>query len=54
MTQPENTTLQYGDIDVNIAHLGSNTYSTTPLTSFPTTSTGTSLGHYHYTMKNPL
>jgi hypothetical protein len=53
MTQPENTTLQYGDMDGNIAHLGvlaSNTYSTTNLSStLPTTSTGLSLGHYHYT-----
>ena len=53
MTQPENTTLQYGDMDGNIAHLGvlaSNTYSTTNLSStLPTTSTGSSLGHYHYT-----
>jgi len=29
--------------------LGSNTSGTTILTTFPTTSTGTSLGHYHYT-----
>lgn len=52
MTQPENTTLQYGDMDGNIAHLGtlgSNTYSTTTLTTFPSSNTGTSLGHYHYT-----
>jgi len=53
MTQPENTTLQYGDMDGNIAHLGvlaSNTYSTTNLSStLPTSSTGSSLGHYHYT-----
>jgi len=53
MTQPENTTLQYGDMDGNIAHLGilaSNTYSTSNLSStFPTTPTETSLGHYHYT-----
>ena len=53
MTQPENTTLQYGDMDGNIAHLGilaSNTYSTSNLSStFPTTPTGSSLGHYHYT-----
>jgi hypothetical protein len=52
MEQPENTTLQYGDDNGNIAHLGtlgSNTYSTTLLTTFPTTSTGDSLGHYMYT-----
>ena len=52
MSQPENTTLQYGDIDGNIAHLGSlgsNTYYTPLLSTFPTSSTGTSLGHYHYT-----
>lgn len=52
MTQPENTTLQYGDMNGNITHLGtlgSNTYNSTLLTTFPTTSTGTSLGHYHYT-----
>ena len=51
--QPENTTLQYGDNNGNIGHQGvlaSNVNNTTFLSStFPTTSTGTSLGHYHYT-----
>jgi len=50
---PENTSLQLGDLAGNITHqgvLGSNASGTTLLTStFPTTSTGTSLGHYHYT-----
>jgi hypothetical protein len=49
----ENQTIQHGDIDGNIAHQGilaSNITGTTPLTAtFPTTSTGDSLGHYHYT-----
>ena len=51
--QYENTTLQYGDNFGNIGHRGilaSNISGTTPLTeTFPTTSTGDSLGHYHYT-----
>ena len=51
--QHENTTLQYGDNNGNIGHQGvlaSNVNNTTFLSStFPTTSTGTSLGHYHYT-----
>ena len=51
--QYENTTLQYGDQLGNIGHRGilaSNIVGTTPLTeTFPTTSTGDSLGHYHYT-----
>lgn len=51
--QYENTTIQYGDNDGNISHqgiLGSNISLTPPLSStFPTTSTGSSLGHYHYT-----
>jgi len=51
--QYENTSLQYGDINGNIAHQGvlsSNTTGTTVLSpTFPTTSTGSSLGHYHYT-----
>jgi hypothetical protein len=51
--QYENTSLQYSDINGNIAHQGvlsSNTSGSTVLTStFPTTSTGDSLGHYHYT-----
>ena len=51
--QHENTTLQYGDNDGNIGHQGvsaSNINNTPFLSStFPTTSTGTSLGHYHYT-----
>jgi len=50
---PENTSLQLGDLAGNITHqgvLGSNASGTTLLTgTFPTTSTGTSLGHYHYT-----
>jgi hypothetical protein len=51
--QLPDTTIQFGDEFGNIAHqgiLGSNINLTTPLTStFPTTSTGDSLGHYHYT-----
>ena len=51
--QYENTTLQYGDTFGNIGHRGilaSNIYGSTPLTeTFPTTSTGDSVGHYHYT-----
>lgn len=51
--QYENTTMQFGDITGNIAHqgfLGSNTSGSTVLpTTFPTTSTGDSVGHYHYT-----
>jgi hypothetical protein len=51
--QYENTTLQHGDNDGNIAHQGvlaSNISGSTVLSStFPTTSTGSSLGHYHYT-----
>jgi hypothetical protein len=51
--QHENTTLQYGDNNGNIGHQGvsaSNINNTPFLSStFPTTSTGTSLGHYHYT-----
>lgn len=51
--QYENTTLQYGDNFGNIGHRGilaSNIYGTTSLTeTFPTTSTGDSVGHYHYT-----
>jgi hypothetical protein len=50
---PENTSLQLGDNSGNISHqgvLGSNLNQTTTLSStFPTTSTGDSLGHYHYT-----
>ena len=50
---PDNTTLQLGDDSGNITHqgvLGSNLSGTPVLTStFPTTSTGSSLGHYHYT-----
>jgi len=49
----ENQSIQHSDIDGNIAHQGilaSNLSGTTNLTStFPTTSTGTSIGHYHYT-----
>jgi hypothetical protein len=51
--QYENTTLQHGDNDGNIGHQGilaSNVVGTPFLSStFPTTNTGTSLGHYHYT-----
>jgi hypothetical protein len=50
---PDNTTLQLGDDSGNITHqgvLGSNLSGTTSLTpTFPTTSTGGSLGHYHFT-----
>jgi len=50
---PENTVLQLSTPTGDITHngvLGSN-FSGTPLlaNTFPTTSTGTSLGHYHYT-----
>jgi hypothetical protein len=50
--QYENTTVQFSDTQGNIAHqgvLGSNINGSPLLTDFPTTSTGTSLGHYHYT-----
>jgi hypothetical protein len=51
--KPSTSSIQFGDLLGNIAHtgtLGSNINLTTPLTStFPTTSTGDSLGHYHYT-----
>jgi hypothetical protein len=51
--QYENTTLQYGDNFGNIGHRGilaSNIYGSTALTeTFPTTTTGDSVGHYHYT-----
>jgi hypothetical protein len=51
--QPTGTSIQYGDLVGNISHtgiLGSNISLTTPLSStFPTTNTGDSLGHYHYT-----
>jgi hypothetical protein len=51
--QPTGTSIQYGDLLGNISHtgtLGSNISLTPPLTStFPTTPTGDSLGHYHYT-----
>ena len=50
--QYENTTVQFSDTQGNIAHqgvLGSNINHTPLLTDFPTTSTGYSLGHYHYT-----
>lgn len=49
----ENQTIQHSDLAGNIAHqgvLGSNVNGTTLLSStFPSTSTGSSLGHYHYT-----
>lgn len=50
--QYENTTVQFSDTQGNIAHqgvLGSNINGSPLLTDFPTTTTGTSLGHYHYT-----
>ena len=49
---PPNSSLQLSDNNGNIAHqgvLGSNISGSTLLTTFPTTSTGNSLGHYHYT-----
>ena len=50
---PDNFVLQYSSNAGDIAHqgvLGSNISKTTILTStFPTTSTSDSLGHYHYT-----
>ena len=50
--QYENSTIQYGDNYGNINHQGilsSNIAGSTILsTTFPTTSTGDSLGHYHY------
>jgi hypothetical protein len=50
---PDNFVLQYSSNAGDIAHQGilaSNITKTTQLTStFPTTSTGDSLGHYHYT-----
>lgn len=53
MELPDNTTLQYSTLQGDIPHQGilaSNISGTPFLTStFPTTSTGTSLGHYHYT-----
>jgi hypothetical protein len=53
INQPENTTLQFGDNYGNIYHrgvLGSNLNNTLSISStFPTTPTGASLGHYHYT-----
>jgi hypothetical protein len=53
MIIPEDATLQFSNPVGDIVHqgiLGSN-FSGTPLltNTFPTTSTGTSLGHYHYT-----
>jgi len=51
--QPDNSTIQFGDSQGNIPHngvLSSNIVGTDVLPpTFPTTSTGTSLGHYHYT-----
>ena len=49
---PAGTLLQLSDSSGNIAHqgvLGSNINGSTLLSSFPTSSTGSSLGHYHYT-----
>jgi len=50
--QYENTSLQFSDNQGNIAHRGvlaSNLNGSPALTDFPTTTTGDSLGHYHYT-----
>jgi len=50
--QYENSSLQFSDTFGNIGHQGvlaSNLNGSPALTDFPTTSTGTSLGHYHYT-----
>lgn len=51
--QHENTTLQYGDNNGNIGHQGilASNVNNTPFLSptFPTASTGSSMGHYHYT-----
>lgn len=51
--KPSTSSVQFGDLLGNISHtgvLGSNINLTTPLpTTFPTTSTGDSIGHYHYT-----
>jgi hypothetical protein len=51
--QPDSTTIQFGDSQGNIPHngvLSSNIVGTDVLPpTFPTTSTGSSLGHYHYT-----
>jgi hypothetical protein len=50
--QYENSSLQFSDIQGNIGHRGvlaSNLNGSPALTDFPTTSTGDSLGHYHYT-----
>jgi len=53
MEIPENKTLQFSTLQGDIGHQGilaSNITGTPFLSStFPTTSTGTSLGHYHYT-----
>lgn len=53
---PQGTTLQLGNTAGDISHqgvLGSNLSGTTNLTSssstFPSTNTGSSIGHYHYT-----
>lgn len=49
---PANTTLQLSNTSGDITHqgvLGSNASGSTLLTTFPTTSTGTSKGHYHFT-----
>jgi hypothetical protein len=48
---PPNTTLTLADLSGNIANngvLASNVYDSPILTSYPTTSTGLSLGHYHF------
>lgn len=51
MIQPEETILQYSDLNGNINHQGilsSNINNTTIQTSFPTTNTGDSIGTYHH------
>lgn len=54
--QYENSTIQHSDNKGNINHVGvlsSNTQNSPILTdTLPTTSTGSSLGHYHYTDPN--
>lgn len=54
---PAGTTLQLGDSSGNINHqgiLGSNVYGTSTFSSFPTTNTGLSKGHYHFTNPSSL
>jgi hypothetical protein len=57
MNLPINTTLQLSDISGNIAHqavLASNINGSELLTSYPTTTTGQSTGHYHFTDPSTL